>query len=77
MFCVISYLLARLELAIHISKTAFENFRPSAQIEYLSQFDSQFKNEKWIFTETRDYYLNFSHHEKKIKLRELPEKSFN
>ncbi len=76
MFCVISYLLARLELALHISKTTFEKLKPGAQIERLSRFDVPFDRGEWIFSEDQNYYLNFTR-EKKIMLHQLPPQSRN
>ncbi|KAA3658418.1 MAG: hypothetical protein DWQ10_11180 [Calditrichaeota bacterium] len=72
-----SYLLARLELAVHISKTAFERLKPAAQIERISHFDSNFTAGQWIFTEERDYFANLDLDQKRLALYELPKKSLN
>ena len=77
LFCVMSYLLARLEIIVHFSKSVMLQLRPDARIEYIRRHDTDFTEGTWIFSNERDYFAHIDNGKKELILKEMPERLSN
>ena len=72
-----SYLIARIESAMEISRLAILKWRPLPQIEHISPYRQKLNNGSWIFSEKADCFLHHTEKTNQITITVFPEKNYN
>lgn len=75
--CAISYLIARLEWALEVSKLTIMNFRPKTRIVEMARTETLHPPECWVMTPAADYFLFIENHSKRPTVKSFPEKVYN
>jgi len=76
-FAIISYLIARLESALEVSKLAIMRLAPKPQIVHVKKNNLIDKNEGWVMTEKADFFVCIDEEAGTPMIQALPEKVMN
>lgn len=77
-FAMISYLIARLESALEISKLTIMRLAPKPEIVYVRKTKLVDDHDNWVMTEGKaDYFLGFHQETGAPTIHALPEKVMN
>ncbi|MFQ5628316.1 MAG: hypothetical protein ACE5I1_06115 [bacterium] len=76
-FAIISYLIARLEWALEVSKLAIMRLAPKPQIVHVKKNILIDKNEGWVMTDKVDYFMCIDEETGAPNIQALPEKVMN